>query len=140
MFANDFYFVSYRYVRRMRLGTGDIFTLEGGEWFILYGRITLDINKQRVYWIKYDERAEQSSIFSSDYDGKDQKSIVTDKKLNRNILRASDNSIFIIKSDEARILIMNDTGKPLSRSFMIENSEYYDLIIFNNNFNHTTGK
>ena len=37
----------------MKLGTGDTITLEGGVFRIIYDRITLDINKQRVYWLKY---------------------------------------------------------------------------------------
>ena len=124
----------------MKLGTGDTITLEGGVSRIWCGRITLDLNKQKVYWLKYNDGTGFSSIISCDYNGVDKKTIGTDQKLNKAILGVWDNSIFVMKSDEARILMMNEIDSNLFRKFMIEKSNYFDLIIFNNKFNHTTGE
>ena len=124
----------------MKLDTGDIITLEGVLPHIFYERINLDINKQRMYWMKYNRRTVWSSLISSDYDGNNRKIIVTRQQLNQYILGVSGDSIFVMKNDEARILMINETEKKPSRSFIIENSSYYDLIVFNNNFNHTSGK
>ena len=123
----------------MKLGTGDIITLEGPVADIIYYRITLDVNKQRVYFLKYNITTELDIVISSDYDGEDKKNIGTDQKLN-NILGVWDSSIFVMKRDEARILMMNETDSNLFRKITIEKSKYYDLIVFNNKFNHTTGK
>ena len=124
----------------MKLGTGDTITLEGGVFRIWYDRITLDINKQRVYWLKYNWQTKHSSVISSDYNGVDKKNISTDQNLNRRILGVWDNSIFVMKSDEARIVMVNETYNNLFRKITIEKSDYYDLIVFNNKFNHTTGE
>ena len=123
----------------MKLGTGDTITLDGGADSIRYYSITLDVNKQRVYWLKYNSRTELDIVISSDYDGEDKKNIGTDQKLN-NILGLWDSSIFVMKRDEARILMMNETDSNLFRKITIEKSKYYDLIVFNNKFNHTTGE
>ena len=123
----------------MKLGTGDTFTLDGGAYRIQYFSITLDLNKQRVYWLKYNGRTDLDIVISSDYDGEDKKNIGTDQKLN-NILGVWDSSIFVMKRDEARILMMNETDSNLFRKITIKKSKYYDLIVFNNKFNHTTGK
>ena len=124
----------------MKLGTGDTITLEGGVFRIIYDRITLDINKQRVYWLKYNLQTKHSSVISSDYNGVDKKNISTDQNLNRRILGVWDNSIFVMKSDEARIVMVNETYNNLFRKITIEKSDYYDLIVFNNKFNHITGE
>ena len=124
----------------MKLGTGDTITLEEGVFSIWYDRITLDLNKQRVYWLKYNDGTRLSSVISSDYNGVDKKTIGTDQNLNTGILGVWDNSIFVMKSDEARILMMNETDSNLFRKITIEKSNYYDLIVFNNNSNHTTGE
>ena len=124
----------------MKLGTGDTITLEGGVFRIIYDRITLDINKQRVYWLKYNRQTKHSSVISSDYNGEDKKTIGTVQKLHGGILGVWDNSIFAMKRDEARILMMNETDSNVFRKITIEKSNYYDLIVFNNKFNHTTGE
>ena len=123
----------------MKLGTGDTITLEGGVFRIWYYRITLDINKQRVYWLKYNDGT-GFSVISRDYNGEDKKTIGTVQKLNTGILGVWDNSIFVMKRDEARILMMNETDSNVFRKITIEKSNYYDLIVFNNKFNHTTGE
>ena len=122
----------------MKLGTGDTITLEGVGVILSY-RITLDVNKQRVYFFKY-SRTKLFRVISSDYDGNDEKSIDTYQNLNRRILGVWDNSILVMKRDEARILMKNETDSNLFREITIENSEYFDLIVFNNKFDHTSGK
>ena len=122
----------------MKIGTGDAITLDRGADRIQYYSITLDVNKQRVYWLKYNTETQLDIVISSDYDGEDKQNIGTDQKLN-NILSVWDSSIFVKKRDEARILMMNETDSNLFRKITIEKSEYYDLIVFNNKFNHTTG-
>ena len=117
----------------MKLGTGDTITLEGFS-FTLSDRITLDVNKQRVYFSKI------SRVISSDYDGNDKKNIDTYQLLNRWILGVWDNSILVMKIDEASILIKNETDGNLFREITIEKSDYFDLIVFNNKFNRTSGK
>ena len=124
----------------MKLGRGDVTTLEGGVYDIGFYRITLDINKQRVYCLKYNWEIELSEVISSDYEGKDKKNISSDQNLNRWTLGLSDKSIFVMKRDESRILMMNKTDNNLFRKITIENSNYYDLIVFNNKLNHTTGE
>ena len=124
----------------MKLGTGDTITLEGDVFSIYYYRITLDLNKQRVYWLKYDDKTRLYSVISSDYNGVDKKNIGTDQNLNRRILGVWDNSIFVMKRVEARILMMNETDSNVFRKITIEKSNYYDLIVFNNKCNHTTGE
>ena len=128
-------------MRRLKLGTGETITLEAPASNIAYFSITLDVNKQRVYWLRYNWVTELTSVISSDYDGEDRKYIATDQKLSRSILGLSDNSIiFIMENDETRILMMNETDSNLFRNITIEKSYYFDLIVFNNKFNHTTGK
>ena len=124
----------------MKLGTGNTITLEGGTVDIWHYRITLDINKQRVYWLKYYRETAHSGVISSDYNGVDKKNIGTDRNLNLGILGVWDNSIFVMKRDEARILMMNETDSNLFRKITIEKSNYSDLIAFNNKLNHTTGE
>ena len=124
----------------MKLGTGDTITLEGGVLRIWYYRITLDLNKQRVYWLKYNDGTRLSSVFSRDYNGMDKKNIGTEQNLNLRILGVWDNSIFVMKKDEARILMMNETNSNPFRKITIGKSNNFDLIIFNNKFNHTTGE
>ena len=123
----------------MKLGTGDTITLEGSFFRIWNGRITLDLNKQRVYWLKYNDGT-GFSVISRDYNFEDKKTIGTVQKLNTRILGVWDNSIFVMKRDEARILMMNETDSNVFRKITIEKSNYYDLIVFNNKFNHTTGE
>ena len=124
----------------MKLGTGNTINLDGGTDYIWYYSITVEINKQRVYWLKYNTITELSSVISSDYDTEDKKNISTDQNLNRMILGLRDNSIFIMKRDEVRMLMINETGSNLFRKITIEKSNYFDLIVFNNKFNHTTGE
>ena len=125
----------------MKLATGDISTLyRSVEFWYSRSRITLDINKKRLYKLKYNWRTRLCKIISSDYDGKDKKSFVSDRNLNPNVLGVTDNSIFVMKKDEARILMINETDSNLSRNITIENSDYFDLIVLNNNFHHTNGK
>ena len=117
----------------MKLGTGDTIILEG-IGVISSLRITLDVNKQRVYFF------ENSRVISSDYDGNDKENIDTYQHMNGWIFGVWDNSILVMKRDEARILIKNETDGNLFREITIEKSDYYDLIVFNNKFNHTSGK
>ena len=117
----------------MKLGTGDTITLEG-IGVTLSSRITLDVNKQRVYFFK------NSRVISSDYDGNDEKNIDTYQHLNGWIFGVWDNSILVMKRDEARILIKNETDGNLFREITIGKSDYFDLIVFNNKFNRTSGK
>ena len=127
-------------MRRTKLGTGDTITIDGDRFGVLYTGITLDVNKQRVYWLKNDLDNPLTSIISSDYNGKDVKSIRTDQNLMTGILGVSDNSIFVMNRETKCILMMNGTDGNLSRKITIKNSNYYDLIVFNNKFNHTTGE
>ena len=138
VFKRLFLFFS-RCVRRMKLVDANMITLDSTDdpW---HSTITLDIKIKRVYWLNYNTASKGSSVISSDYDGKVQKHIVFIETSNTNFLGASDNSIFVIKNDEARILVINETEKILSRSFAVENSDYYDIIVLNNNFNHASGK
>ena len=124
----------------MKLGTGDIITLEGSVGGIVYYRITLDVNKQRVYWVKYNWLTNLYRVISSDYDGEEQKIIVTDQKLNEKILGVWDNSIFVMKNDKVRMLMINETDSTVFRKIAIERSDYLDVIVFNSKFNHTTGE
>ena len=123
----------------MKLSTGDISTLDRSV-FYWYWRIALDINKKRVYKLKYNWGTGLYRIISSDYDGKDKKSIVGDRNLNPNVLGVTDNSIFVMKKDEARILMINETKNNLPRNITIENSDYFDLIVLNTNFHDTNGE
>ena len=125
----------------MKLGTGDIITLDVGGFFILHSSITLNIDKQRVYWVQIHSLTELSRIISSDYDGEDRKNMSkSDQKLNRFILDVSDNSIFVMKNDEASILMMNEKDSNLFGKITIEKSNYLKLIVFNNKLNHTAGE
>ena len=124
-------------MRRTKLGTDDIVTLDESKPGGSYYSITLDINKQRMYWIEYVDGSEFSSIISSDYNGKDQKNIFIGQKLY--LLSVSNDSIFFIKNDEVRMIMITQNKTNVSRSFKIDSSDYYELIAFNN-FNHATGK
>ena len=123
----------------MRLGTGDIVTF-GNANRVSYHKIALDINKQRVYWLKKDRITTLYSIISSGYDGKNQNYIVAGQYLNQKVLGVSDNSIFIMEGIETRMIMTNETDSNVFRQIAVEKSIYFDLIVFNSNFNHTTGK
>ena len=112
----------------MKLGTGDVVTLDLGSsrWHF---RITVNIKKQRVFWIAYNPRTELSNVISSDYHGKDKKNIPIGLKLERGFLGVFEDLIFVMKYDESRrVLIINEAGD-LSRSFTMKNSDYHDLIL-----------
>ena len=137
---NNFLLVFRRYLRRMKLGTGNTITLIGGTVDIWYYRITLDINKQRMDCLKYTRQTRLSGVISNDYDREDKKNFGKSQNLNEWILGVRDNSIFVMTSDEARTVIINENDSNLFRKITIEKSKYFDLIVFNNNFNRTSGK
>ena len=117
----------------MTLATDDLVTVATSTVFL--SSLTLDINNRRAYWLK----RETNVIFSSDYDGKNNKSIETRQPLNQNILDVSESSIFLMENEKSRILIVNKTKEDVFRSFTIEKPYYSKLIMFNK-VNHLMGK
>ena len=117
----------------MTLGTGDLVTVV--KSYRRHYSLTLDINNSRVYWLTY----EGNLIFSSDYHGKDKKKVRTRRLLYRYILDVSESSIFLMENNQFRILMLNKTEEDVFRSFTIEKSDYYKLIMFNK-INHLMGK
>ena len=117
----------------MTLATDDLVTVATSTVF-LYS-LTLDINNRRAYWLKW----ETNVIFSSDYDGKNKKSIETGQPLYARILDVSERSIFVMANDESRILMVNKTKEDVFRNFTIEKSKYYKLIMFKK-VSHLMGK
>ena len=132
-FMIAFIFHLYRYVRRMTLGTGNIVTLVTSSRALL--SLTLDINNRRVYGLNY----KTNVIFSSDYHGKNTTNIRTPQPLNPYTLDVSERSIFLMANNKSRILMVNKTKEDVFRSFTIEKSYYYKLIMFNK-VNHQMGK
>ena len=117
----------------MTLATDDLVTVATSTVFL--SSLTLDTNNRRAYWLKWKTNA----IFSSDYDGKNNKRIETRQPLNEYILDVSKSSIFLMANDKSRILMVNKTKEDVFRNFTIEKSDYYKLIMFNK-VNHPMGK
>ena len=117
----------------MTLGTGDMVTLVKSNRG-LYS-FTLDMNNRRAYWLEW----KRNFIFWSDYDGKNKTRIEIRRILHGFILDVSERSIFLMQNDQTRILMLNKTEEDVFRSFMIEKSGYYKLIVFNK-VNRTMGK
>ena len=119
----------------MTLATGDLVTLVKGDEFC--NSLTLDINIQRAYWLQWQN--EGYVLFSTDYDGNNKTSFGIHQPLNEYILDVSERSIFLMQNDQSRILMVNKTQEDVFRSFTIEKSDYYKLIMFNK-VNHLMGK
>ena len=90
--------------------------------------IELDYSKKRVYWLNY-RSSNNYDISSCDYDGKNKKAI-TNGPFNRYLLRVFQDSLyFMVKNNRYQINQMNVSNGNISRSILVDKTDYYDLLV-----------
>ncbi|CAB3991726.1 Hypothetical predicted protein [Paramuricea clavata] len=116
-----------KFVRRISLVSNDIVTLANRKFSKSY-TITLDCTKKRVYWLGNEIQSGVHHIFSSDYTGLDQKSIVSGS-LNDYLFGVLGDSLYYLNNDLFYINEMNVSNGIVSRTILVDNNTYYDDLI-----------
>lgn len=110
----------------MKLATGVQVTL--AKFDGISGIIKLDCNSQRVYWLRFTDVPQRiCHISSSDYDGRDQKTI-TSGSFNVYLLGVFGDSLYYLNNDQFYIKVVNVTNGNISRSILVGKADYHDLI------------
>ena len=88
--------------------------------------VELDYTKKRVYWLFYVFFGNNHDIYSCDYDGKDNKAFRS-RPFNRYLLRVFRDSLyFMVKNN---LYQMNVSNGNISRSILVNKTDYYDLLV-----------
>jgi hypothetical protein len=91
--------------------------------------ITVDCTKQRVYWLENEIQSGVDHIVSSDYDGLDQKTIISGS-FNDHLLGVLGDSLYFLNNDLFYVNEMNISNGNISRNILVDNNSYYnDLVV-----------
>ena len=93
--------------------------------------ITLDLPRQRVYWIRMRRKSIVNGILSTDYDGKEVKQIRVKLSIGY-IFCMSANSLYIMDRNQTGINVMNIIDAKTTSKLMITKSNYFKLMILSN--------
>ena len=91
--------------------------------------VQVDYTKKRVYWLS---RYDDFQISSCDYEGRDKKIItIGDRynRINRDILRVFQDSLFFVDETRYRINKMNISNGNISHSSLVEKISYRDMVV-----------
>ncbi|CAB4037593.1 Hypothetical predicted protein [Paramuricea clavata] len=116
-----------KFVRRINLVSNDIVTFASRKFSKSYA-IAVDCTKKRVYWLENEIQSGVHHIFSSDYYGYDQKSIVSGS-LNDYLLGVFGGSLYYLNNDLFSINEMNVCNGTISRNILVDNNTYYDDLV-----------
>ena len=90
--------------------------------------VELDYSKKRVYWFSYHDKSNHN-ISSCDYEGKDMKAI-TRGPFNQRVLGVFRDSLyFLVKKSLYHINQMNISNGNISHRILVNDIDYYDLIV-----------
>ena len=89
--------------------------------------VELDYSKKRVYWPQY-RSINNYDISSCDYDGKNKKAI-TNGPFNVYLLRVFQDSLYFMVNNRYQINQMNVSNGNISRSILVNKTDYYDLLV-----------
>jgi hypothetical protein len=118
---------SAEFVRRKNLVSNDIVTLANRTFSKSYA-IAVDSTKKRVYWLENEIQSGVHHIFSSDYNGLDQKTIARGL-LNDYSLGVLGDSLYYLKNDLFYVYEMNVSNGTISRKILVDNNTYYDDLV-----------
>ena len=118
---------SAEFVRRLNLVSNDIVTLASRTFSKSYA-IAVDCTKKQVYWLENEIQSGVHHIFSSDYNGLDQKTIVRGL-LNDYLLGVLGDSLYYLNNDLFHINEMNVSNGTISRNILVDNNTYYDDLV-----------
>ena len=90
--------------------------------------ITVDCTKERVYWIESEIRSGVDHIVSSDYDGVDQKTIISGS-LNGHLLGVLGDSLYFMSNDLFYVNEINISNGNISRNILVDSNSYYDNLV-----------
>ena len=118
---------SAEFVRRLNLVSNDIVTLASRTFSKSYA-IAVDCTKKRVYWLENEIQSGVHHIFSSDYNGLNQKTIVRGL-LNDYLLGVLGDSLYYLNNDLFYVNEMNVSNGTISRNILVDNNTYDDLVV-----------
>ncbi len=91
--------------------------------------VELDYTKKRVYWLFYVLGGNNHDIYSCDYNGKNWKTVKSGP-FNQYLLRIFRDSLyFLVKNNFSHINQMNVSNGNISRSILVNKTDYYDLLV-----------
>ena len=92
--------------------------------------ITVDCTKERVYWLENEIRSDVDHICSSDYDGVDQKNIISGS-LNGHLLGVLGDSLYFVNNDLFYDYVneMNISNENISRNILVDSNSYYNNLV-----------
>ena len=90
--------------------------------------ITVDCTKKRVYWLEIEIQFGVDHIVSSQYNGLDQKNIISGS-FNDHLLGVLGDSLYFLNNDLFYVNEMNISNGNISRNISIDNNSYYDDLI-----------
>jgi hypothetical protein len=120
---------SAEFVRRKNLVSNDIVTLASRTFSKSYAiAVAVDCTKKRVYRLENEIQSGVHHIFSSDYNGLDQKTIVRGL-LNDYSLGVLGDSLYYLNNDLFYVNEMNVSNGTISRNILVDNNTYYDDLV-----------
>ena len=90
--------------------------------------ITVDCTKKRVYWLENEIRSGVDHIVSSQYNGLDQKTIISGS-FNDYLLGVLGDSLYFLNNDLFYVNEMNISNGNISRNILVDNNSYYDDLV-----------
>jgi hypothetical protein len=90
--------------------------------------ITVDCTKKRVYWLENEIRSGVDHIVSSQYNGLDQKTIISGS-FNDHLLGVLGDSLYFLNNDLFYVNEMNISNGNISRNILVDNNSYYDDLV-----------
>ena len=90
--------------------------------------ITVDCTKERVYWLENEIQSGVDHIVSSDYDGLDQKTIISGS-FNGHLLGVFGDSLYFLNNDLFYVNEMNISYENIFRNILVDNNSYYDDLV-----------
>ena len=90
--------------------------------------ITVDCTKKRVYWLENEIQFGVDHIVSSQYNGLDQKTIISGS-FNDHLLGVLGDSLYFLNNDLFYVNEMNISNGNISRNILVDNNSYYDDLV-----------
>ena len=90
--------------------------------------ITVDCTKERVYWLENEIQSGVDHISSSEYDGSDQKTIISGS-LNVHLLGVVGDLLYFLNNDLFYVNEMNVSNGNIYRNILVDSNSYYDLVV-----------
>ena len=90
--------------------------------------ITVDCTKKRVYWLENEIQSGVDHIVSSQYNGLDQKTIISGS-FNDHLLGVLGDSLYFLNNDLFYVNEMNISNGNISRNILVDNNSYYDDLV-----------